>query len=202
VSCARKTELLLRENNFTTACLHGDIPPIRRRFELEKFKRRTAKILICTDLIARGLDFPFVYLVINFDFPKTLSDYLHRAGRTGRQGRKGIVLSFYRNFNLFLIERIKKAHQLNLPMEIQNSMYSIRKALPDQGTEVKKKDPKQKVTPGIREKKIQKYNEEYQVSRLRERREKLEKFNNDSKKESEKIIKQALIQAQPQPPRG
>jgi len=131
INCARKTELTLKENNLSTACLHGDIPPLRRKFELQKFKCRRAQVLICTDLIARGLDFPFVYLVINFDFPKTLSDYLHRAGRTGRAGQKGVVISFYRNNNLHVIEKIKKAHQLNLPMEVENSMYNLRKTLDD-----------------------------------------------------------------------
>jgi superfamily II DNA/RNA helicase len=131
INCARKTELTLKENNLSTACLHGDIPPLRRKFELQKFKNRRARVLICTDLIARGLDFPFVYLVINFDFPRTLSDYLHRSGRTGRAGQKGVVISFYRNNNLHVIEKIKKAHQLNLPMEVENSMYSLRKTLDD-----------------------------------------------------------------------
>jgi superfamily II DNA/RNA helicase len=189
VSCVRKTELVLRENNLPTACLHGDIPPIRRKLELEKFKRRTAKILICTDLIARGLDFPFVFLVINFDFPKTVSDYLHRAGRTGRNGRKGIVLSFYRNFNNFLIEKIKKAHKLNIPMEIQNSMYSIRKALPDVENLYRKPGPKKRITLGIRERKILKYNEEYQLTKLRERQEKLKKFSKFTKEDRDKIIR-------------
>jgi superfamily II DNA/RNA helicase len=53
--------------------------------------------LITTDLGARGLDFPFVDAIINFDFPKSTSDYLHRAGRAGRAGRKGYVFSLYHN---------------------------------------------------------------------------------------------------------
>lgn len=51
--------------------------------------------MISTDLGSRGLDFPFLSHVINYDFPNTASDYLHRAGRTGRAGKKGIVVSFY-----------------------------------------------------------------------------------------------------------
>jgi superfamily II DNA/RNA helicase len=127
VSCARKTEMFLAENGFSTACLHGDIPSQRRKFELLKFKKRTAKILICTDLISRGLDWPFVYLVINFDFPKTLSDYIHRAGRTGRMGTKGVCVSFYRGFDVNIIERIKQATRMNLPMRLDYSMFSRRK---------------------------------------------------------------------------
>jgi superfamily II DNA/RNA helicase len=67
--------------------LHGDIPPNTRLKNFEKFKERKSDILVATDLASRGLDLPFVSHIINFDFPKTTSDYLHRAGRAGRAGR-------------------------------------------------------------------------------------------------------------------
>jgi len=124
IICARKTELYLAENGFETSCLHGEIPPLRRKFELEKFKKRKSKILVTTDLIARGLDFPFVYLVINFDFPNNVSDYIHRAGRTGRAGRKGFVISFFRKFNIDLIEEIKNSNRNNTPLQTEGSMFS------------------------------------------------------------------------------
>jgi superfamily II DNA/RNA helicase len=186
IACARKTELMLSENNFSTACLHGDIPPIRRKFELDKFKSRRAKVLVCTDLIARGLDFPFVYLVVNFDFPKTVSDYLHRAGRTGRGGRKGVVVSFYRSFNLPVIEKIKKAHQLNLPLDIQHSMYSLRKTLISD----KVSSIKAKLTPGIREKTIirKPETEKATIIRLKRRKEAFENYKKKSLNDRNKII--------------
>ena len=53
-------------------------------------------MLVATDLASRGLDIPFVSHIINFDFPKTASDYLHRAGRAGRAGRPGFVTSMHR----------------------------------------------------------------------------------------------------------
>ncbi len=124
IVCSRKTEMFLAENGFETSCLHGEIPPLRRRFEMDKFKKRKSKILVTTDLIARGLDFPFVYLVINFDFPNNISDYIHRAGRTGRAGRKGFVISFFRKFNIDLIDDIKKSNQNKTPLLTEGSMYS------------------------------------------------------------------------------
>jgi len=124
IDCARKTEMFLAENGYETCCLHGEIPPLRRKFELEKFKKRKAKVLVTTDLIARGLDFPFVYLVVNFDFPGSVSDYIHRAGRTGRAGRKGFVISFFRKYNSELIDAIKRSNENNTPLQTEGSMFA------------------------------------------------------------------------------
>lgn len=57
--------------------LHGDIPPKLRAENFDEFKERKTKILVATDLASRGLDFPFVSHIINLDFPRTSSDYLH-----------------------------------------------------------------------------------------------------------------------------
>ena len=65
--------------------------------------------MISTDLGSRGLDFPFLSHVINYDFPNTTSDYLHRAGRTGRAGRKGIAMSFYSKSDIQLIDILYKS---------------------------------------------------------------------------------------------
>ena len=184
VSCARRTEMFLAESGFSTACLHGDIPPLRRKFELEKFRKRRAQVLICTDLISRGLDFPFVYMVINFDFPKTLSDYLHRAGRTGRAGRRGVVMSFYRKNNLPVIEKIQKAHEMKTPLKIDNSMFSLWKLLPSQ--EIKNKLIKDKLNKGVSHKKFDfrkrasTKNELSLLKNMKERRDKLAAFKEKS----------------------
>lgn len=215
INCARKTELTLKENNLSTACLHGDIPPLRRKFELQKFKRRQARVLICTDLIARGLDFPFVYLVINFDFPKTLSDYLHRAGRTGRAGQKGVVISFYRNNNLHVIEKIKKAHQLNLPMEVENSMYNLRTSLDDKKKFSSKSqgEIRKRITRDPMNKSIVKYrqnntkgatsnlnqsgdNEEGHIIRLRKKKAMLDNYRKKSENDRNEILRKVIARNQ------
>ena len=207
INCARKTELLLQENNFSTACLHGDIPPLRRKFELQRFKSRRARVLICTDLIARGLDFPFVYLVINFDFPRTLSDYLHRAGRTGRAGQKGLAISFYRNNNLHVIEKIKKAHQLNLPLDVENSMYSLRKTVDD----IKKFSPlrrnsiqdRKRITQGKLIRRNQSkpiiqaaISEEDKIIRLRKKKIMLENFRKKSEEDRNTTLRKVIARNQ------
>jgi superfamily II DNA/RNA helicase len=78
--------------------MHGEIPPRLREKNFEKFKTQYegCQVLVCTDLASRGLDIPFVSHIINFDFPRTNADYLHRAGRAGRAGREGFVTSLYR----------------------------------------------------------------------------------------------------------
>jgi len=87
VASARAIEHTLSEDGMESTSLHGDIPPKLRIANYLKFKRRESNVLVATDLASRGLDLPFVSHIINFDCPKTTSDYLHRAGRAGRAGR-------------------------------------------------------------------------------------------------------------------
>ena len=84
------------------------------------------QILVATDLASRGLDLPFVSHIINFDFPKTTSDYLHRAGRAGRAGRVGYVTSLYREKDLPILEAMKESHDNLKPLAIGRSAYSVR----------------------------------------------------------------------------
>jgi len=177
IACARKTELFLIENGYKTASLHGDIPPLRRKSELEKFKKRTAKILVCTDIASRGLDFSFVYIVINFDFPKMIADYLHRAGRTGRGGKQGIVVSFFRSKDKHLIETIKNSHKMNLPMQIGASSFRyIIYNFSLKNKELENKLPtKKELIKSFRFRKLDK-NENILMKKLQKRRKIIEKF--------------------------
>ena len=75
----------------------------------QEFKSREKDILVATDLASRGLDMPYVSHIINFDFPKSVSDYLHRAGRAGRAGRSGFVMSMYREKDQYIIDEMKES---------------------------------------------------------------------------------------------
>ncbi len=98
-------------------------------------------MLISTDLASRGLDFPKLPFVVNLDFPKTSSDYLHRSGRTGRAGQEGTVFSFYHHKDQPLIKELQASHRYNRPLEIKSSAYNkINK-------EVLKSKSKSKVIP-------------------------------------------------------
>lgn len=69
---------------------------------------------------------PFVSHIINFDFPKTTSDYLHRAGRAGRAGWPGFVFSLYREHDLPILEEMKKSNDNGEPLKIKGSAYSVK----------------------------------------------------------------------------
>ncbi len=124
IRCAQAVEHFLSENRFRSTSLHGDIPHIHRQHNYLQFKLGEANVLVATDLASRGLDFPSVTHVINFDFPETQSDYLHRAGRAGRAGRKGTVITFYRKRDMPVINRLTEAVRNGTPLEIKDSAFS------------------------------------------------------------------------------
>jgi ATP-dependent RNA helicase DDX52/ROK1 len=75
--------------------IHGDKPKHARDDIIRKFRAGDIWVLICTDLMARGLDFKAVNTVINFDFPTSLVSYIHRVGRTGRAGKTGRAITYF-----------------------------------------------------------------------------------------------------------
>lgn len=83
----------LKQLKFPITCLTGDMPDEERRQIMSKFVQGESRILISTDLIGRGIDIQQVNLVINYDLPYSLEKYIHRIGRTGRLGRKGVAIN-------------------------------------------------------------------------------------------------------------
>jgi superfamily II DNA/RNA helicase len=97
VSTKREVDSLdqhLYENGFAVDSIHGDKKQRDRQRSITNFKSGKSKILIATDVAARGLDIPNVSHVINYDEPQTYQDYIHRIGRTGRADKSGIALTF------------------------------------------------------------------------------------------------------------
>jgi ATP-dependent RNA helicase DDX3X len=78
-----------------TAEIHGDLSQNERERALSMFRSRRCRVLVATDVAARGLDIPSVNLVVNYDLPMNIDDYVHRIGRTGRIGHEGKAISFY-----------------------------------------------------------------------------------------------------------
>lgn len=91
----------LFKNGFKVDSIHGDKTQSRRQRALRDFKEYRVRILVATDVAARGLDIDDVSHVINFDMPSTHEDYIHRIGRTGRGDKRGIALTFIDDKNFY-----------------------------------------------------------------------------------------------------
>merc|ERR1712203_515256 len=84
----------LHEKDFTVSSMHGDMEQRERDLIMREFRSGSSRVLITTDLLARGIDVQQVSLVINFDLPTNRENYIHRIGRSGRFGRKGVAINF------------------------------------------------------------------------------------------------------------
>jgi ATP-dependent RNA helicase RhlE len=91
---ADRVALQLKRNGFRAAALHGDLAQNRRQATLDDFRDGSVKILVATDIAARGIDVLSISHVINFDMPENTDAYTHRIGRTGRVDHKGDALTF------------------------------------------------------------------------------------------------------------
>ena len=97
---------------FPSDSLHGDMSQMQRDLTMKAFKRKKVKLLVCTDVAARGIDVDNLTHVINYGLPQDLESYVHRIGRTGRAGNKGSALSIIDNserFRIRMLERLTKA---------------------------------------------------------------------------------------------
>ncbi|KAI0073752.1 DEAD-domain-containing protein [Panus rudis PR-1116 ss-1] len=92
---AARVEETLRRRGYNVTGLHGDMSQHARMEALQKFKDGVAQVMVATDVAARGLDIPNVAAVINYTFPLTIEDYIHRIGRTGRGGKTGKSITFF-----------------------------------------------------------------------------------------------------------
>ncbi|KAJ6573894.1 P-loop containing nucleoside triphosphate hydrolase protein [Mycena vulgaris] len=96
---ATRVEQRLRQEGYSVGALHGDLSQTARMEALDRFKNGTTGLLVATDVAARGLDIPNVGAVINYTFPLTIEDYIHRIGRTGRGGKTGKSITFFTGEN-------------------------------------------------------------------------------------------------------
>ncbi|WP_051937864.1 DEAD/DEAH box helicase [Ferriphaselus sp. R-1] len=98
----------LQAQGHSVAALHGDMNQRERNRTLTNLRRGQVRILVATDVAARGIDVAGISHVINFDLPKFAEDYVHRIGRTGRGGASGIAVSFASNRDTMLLKRIER----------------------------------------------------------------------------------------------
>jgi len=113
----RKVEYLtenLTKNDFTVSSIHGDMPASDREAIISDFRDGTTRVLITTDLLARGIDVQQVSLVINYDLPANREVYIHRIGRSGRLGRKGVAVNFITKGDLIALRQLETFYQTQI----------------------------------------------------------------------------------------
>ncbi|MCF6291114.1 MAG: DEAD/DEAH box helicase [Desulfobacterales bacterium] len=107
----RNVELLFRKLKNSVESLeyiHGGLDQSKRTSIFNRFKRGKTRVMIATDVAGRGLDFSRVSHIINYDFPHTAENYIHRTGRTGRMGNVGTAISLVSSRDLFMLQRLFK----------------------------------------------------------------------------------------------
>lgn len=131
---AARLEGVLNRWGYSCASIHGNKAQDARERALSEFKDGSCPILVATDVAARGLDIPDVEVVLNYTFPLTIEDYVHRIGRTGRAGKNGISHTFFQPGD--------KSHA----GELQQVMKQAGQTVPDElmkfGSTIKKKEHK------------------------------------------------------------
>jgi len=113
---AKELNKLLTECNFPSICIHSRMTQQERIEKYKSFKDFNARILVSTDLFGRGIDIERVNVVINYDFPDDSDQFLHRVGRAGRFGTKGIAISFISSENdQEILSKIQGRFEVNIP---------------------------------------------------------------------------------------
>jgi len=120
----RKVDFLkdqMEKRDFTVSTMHAELDQKERDLIMREFRSGSSRVLISTDLLARGIDVQQVSLVINYDLPSNLENYLHRIGRSGRFGRKGVAINMVTNQDVRAMKDIEKYYHTQIeemPMNI------------------------------------------------------------------------------------
>ena len=115
----------MRENNFQVSSMHGEMQQRERDTIMSEFRQGGSRVLITTDVWARGIDVQNVSLVINYDLPTNRENYIHRIGRSGRFGRKGVAINFVTTEDVKTLRDIEQYYSTQIdemPMKIDDLM--------------------------------------------------------------------------------
>jgi len=111
----------MHQRDFTVSAMHGDMDQKERDVIMREFRSGSSRVLITTDLLARGIDVQQVSLVINYDLPTNRENYIHRIGRGGRFGRKGVAINFVTDDDKRALQDIEKFYNTQIdemPMNV------------------------------------------------------------------------------------
>jgi len=111
----------MKQADFTVSAMHGEMDQSQRELIMKEFRSGSTRVLITTDLLARGIDVQQVSLVINYDLPLNRENYIHRIGRSGRFGRKGTAINFVTDDDEQTLRDIEQFYNTKideLPMDV------------------------------------------------------------------------------------
>ena len=131
---AERLEYSLKREGYDVCSIHGNKQQAARTAALSDFKDGRCPLMVATDVAARGLDIPNVEVVLNYTFPLTIEDYVHRIGRTGRAGKKGISYTFF--------QPTDKSHAGELQQVVRQAGQEPPEDLLKFGSTIKKKEHK------------------------------------------------------------
>jgi len=116
----------MTKNGFPITCIHGDMDVKDRMERMKSFRRGETRILISTDLLARGIDVQQVSLVINYELPREIDNYIHRIGRSGRYGRKGTAINLLSSEDMRTMRELEEHYKMTVePLPQDLSMMEL-----------------------------------------------------------------------------
>ena len=129
----------LSEAGLPATAIHGDITQAKRTKALKQFKEGKFRVLVATDVAGRGLDIKDMDYVINYELPSVPEDYVHRIGRTGRAGKKGLAISLVSAYDVAYLFEIEKLIGLKME-EMKTEGYVFDERIPDRGEQHNQRD--------------------------------------------------------------
>ena len=115
----------MKKANFTVVAMHGDMKQDERDSIMNDFRTGNSRVLISTDVWARGIDVQQVSLVINYDLPTDKENYVHRIGRSGRFGRKGVAINLVTKEDVDELRDIERFYRIRIkemPVNVNDIM--------------------------------------------------------------------------------
>nr|CCA14481.1 DEAD/DEAH box RNA helicase putative [Albugo laibachii Nc14] len=149
--------------------IHADRSQMQRDQVLREFRAGKIWVLICTDLICRGLDFKAVNMVINYDFPQSAISYIHRIGRTGRNGRKGFAVTFFTERDMQFVRPIANVIKLS-GQQVPAWMLSLKKPSNGKRQHLLKAPPKRQHVTTVSAYDLQKAHKRIQMKKRHQNR--------------------------------
>jgi superfamily II DNA/RNA helicase len=104
----------MSSEGFSVCCIHSSMTKNERDASFQNFKKGSSRVLISSNITSRGIDIQQVSVVINFDIPRCVHNYLHRIGRSGRWGRKGTAINFVTKFDIEYMRKIESHYKINI----------------------------------------------------------------------------------------